>query len=169
MDIKDFLILVKTIRENSGLKCVYPNYYIFIHKGLKRATVNKTGFLSMVDVEYIIVVSAYQWTNLGYTNTSLTQIAMVNNKFEPVDGIQFGDWTFKGLNFTTRFGDYYNAWKPLPKMELTSDPSINNYEPRTMEEWNEFDAWENWEWNSNIENMTSLLKDIHEYATTHKR
>ncbi len=169
MNITEFLALMKTIRENCGLTCVYPNYYIFIHKGLKRATVNKTGFLSMVDVEYIIAVSAYQWKNLGYTNTSLIQLAMVNNKFEPVDGIEFGDWTFKGLNFTIGFGDYYNAWKPSPKMELTSDPSINNYEPRTSEEWEEFESWANWEWKSSIEDMTGLLKDIHEFAATHKK
>ena len=172
MNITDFLATVKAIRENCGLKCVFPNYYIFIHNGLKRATVNHTGFLSMADVEYVIAVSAYQWTNLGYTNTSLTQLAVVDNKFEPVEGIEFGDWTFKGLDFTRHYGNYYNAWKPFPKLELTSDPSINNYEPRPAQaqEWGEeYEKMRLHDWKSSIEDMTGLLKEIHEFTETYKK
>lgn len=157
----DFLRLVGEVRNNCGLECTGPNYYIFIHKDLNRATVNNTGYLSMVDVAYILVVCAYNWKNWGYVNTSLTQLLIVDNSFNSVDSIPFGNWNFKGLQFTTHPGQWYNKWRPLPMLELSTDQSINNFDPRP---WNEPDPFPEWEWpNVDVKNITELLKSIHEF------
>ena len=166
MNIIEFLRLVNEIRNNCGLDCTYPTYYIFINKDLRTATVNKTGYANMVGVECVIVVCAYKWENMGYVNTSLTQLVMVDNLFNPIDGLQFGDWTFKGLGFTTRFGDYYNKWKPYPKLELTSDPSINNYEPMDAEQAAKFPDW-TWT-TSNVDGFAHLLNEIHSFAEANR-
>lgn len=161
MNIIEFLKFVTDLKANCGLDCVDPNYYIFIHNGLKKATVNRVGYINMVDVAYIIVVSPYRWKNLGYTNTSLTQLLMVDNQFNPVESIPFGKWNFKGLNFTTHPGNYYNAWKPYPKLELSSNESINNFERKPIDELEMFPKWE---WPGSIDNITELLKSIHEFT-----
>ncbi|MDE5688394.1 MAG: hypothetical protein K2I18_07205 [Paramuribaculum sp.] len=109
MTIVDFMRLVGEIRNNCGLECTDPNYYIFIHKELKRATVSNTGYICMSDVAYILVVCAYNWKNMGYVNTSLTQLLMVDKDFNPVDEIPFGVWNFKGLQFTTFPYQWYSA------------------------------------------------------------
>lgn len=62
----------------------------------------------MTDVAYVLVVCAYNWENLGYVNNSLTQLLMVDNTFSPVGTIPFGIWNFKGLEFTTHYGQFYN-------------------------------------------------------------
>ena len=158
----EFLKIVGEVRNNCGLDCIGPNYYIFIHKDLKRATVNHTGYICMVDVAYVLVVCAYNWKNWGCINTSLTQLLMVDNTFNPVDTISFGIWNFKGLTFTTHPGQWYNQWRPIPMMELSTNPSINNYEPRP---WDEPDPFPTWEWPYvNIKNMTELLKSIQEFT-----
>ena len=128
---------------------------------MNRATVNNTGYLSMVDVAYILVVCAYNWKNWGYVNTSLTQLLIVDNSFNSVDSIPFGNWNFKGLQFTTHPGQWYNKWRPLPMLELSTDQSINNFDPRP---WNEPDPFPEWEWpNVDVKNITELLKSIHEF------
>ena len=166
MTLIDFLKFIGEIRNNCGLKCTGPNYYIFIHKGLRRATVNNTGYINMCDVEYIIVVCAHNWENMGYINTSLTQLLMVDKHFNPIDGIQFGNWTFKGLGFTRHSGSYYNAWKPYPNLELTSNPSINNYKPMTLEEIEKFPEWD-WK-NGDIKDFTATLEEINAFADANK-
>lgn len=158
----EFLSLVGEVRNNCGLECTGPNYYIFIHKDLTRATVNHTGYISMGDVAFVIVVCAYNWKNLGYLNTSLTQLLMVDSSFNPVDSISFGTWDFKGLQFTTHPGQWYNKWRPLPMLELSEDKSVNNYVPRP---WDAPDSFPEWEWpNVDIKNMTELLKSIKEFS-----
>ncbi|MBD5343551.1 MAG: hypothetical protein HDR83_02175 [Bacteroides sp.] len=158
----DFIKLVSEIRNNCGLDCFGPTYYVFIHKGLKMATVNKTGYCCMDNIEYVIVVCAYRWENLGYTNASLTQLLMVDHDFNPVEYIPFGNWAFKELGFTTRPNDWYNKYMPYPHLELISDPSVNNYKPKTMEEHEKAPKW-----NSkcqDIEDFNTFLNDIHEFS-----
>lgn len=162
MNQVEFLRLVGEIRNNCGLPCFGPTYYVFIHKGLRTATVNKTGYRTMSDVEYIIAVCAYNWKNLGYTNSSLIQLVMVDHDFIPVDSIIFGKWAFKELGFTTRPFDWYNKYKPYPHLELISNPSINNYKPMTVEELEKVPEWE-WKC-TRIEDFNQLLDDIHEFA-----
>ena len=160
----EFLKLVGEVRNNCGLECTGPNYYIFIHKDLKRATVNHTGYHSMIDVAYVLVVCAYNWKNLGYVNTSLTQLFMVDHSLYPLDSIPFGTWNFKGLQFTTHPGQLYNKWRPIPMLELSTEQSINNFAPRT---WNEPDPFPEWEWpNVDIKNITELLMSIKEFVAT---
>lgn len=161
----EFIKLVGEIRNNCGLTCFGPTYYVFIHKGLKTATVNKTGYTNMSNVEYVIAVCAYSWKNLGYTNSSLTQLVMVDHDFYPVDSIIFGNWAFKELQFTLRYGDWYNKYKPYPALELITDPSINNYKPKPVSEWERFPEWE-WKC-SEIEDFNTLLSDIHEFVSAH--
>ena len=166
MNIIDFMKLVGEIRNNCGLKCFGPNYYIFIHKGLKRATVNNTGYINMSDVAYVLVVCAYNWENMGYVNNSLTQLMMVDGLFNPVDAIPFGEWDFKGLCFVTYPGQWYNAWKPEPKLELRSDTSIENYKPKTLEEWNQ-SKFPKWEWSGGATRtyeFQTLLDEINEFV-----
>lgn len=117
----------------------------------------------MSDVAYVLVVCAYNWNNLGYVNTSLTQLVMVDNTFNPVESIRFGEWNFKGLQFTTHYGQFYNKWRPLPMLELFTSPNINNFEARPYDEPNPFPEWE---WPSvDVKNITELLKSIHEFAS----
>lgn len=158
--------LVGEIRNNCGLNCFGPNYYIFIHKALKRATVNNTGYINMSDVAYVIVVCAYNWENMGYVNNSLTQLGMVDSHFNPVDAIPFGEWDFKGLHFTTYYGQWYNAWKPVPNLELRSDPSIENYKSKTLQEW-EQSKFPEWEWSGGVtktSDFQTLLNEINEFV-----
>ena len=158
----EFLKLVGEVRNNCGLECTGPNYYIFIHKDLKRATVNHTGYISMADVAYVLVVCAYNWKNLGYVNTSLTQLMMVDNAYNPVENIPFGGWNFKSLQFTTHPGQWYSAWRPLPMLELSDNPSINNYEEHP---YGEPDPFPEWEWpNVDIKNISGLLNSIQKFA-----
>lgn len=165
MNLIDFLKLVGEIRNNCGLECTGPNYYIFIHKGLKRATVNNTGYINMSDVEYIIVVCAHNWKNLGYVNTSLTQLLMVDKDFNSVEDIPFGEWSFKGLSFITFYGQWYSAWRPYPKLELTSDPRINNY--GIIDDY--VKKFPEWEWpNADIKQFQLYLDSINEFAEKHQ-
>ena len=165
MNQVEFLRIVGEVRSNCGLECTGANYYIFIHKDLNRVTVNRTGYVSMVNIAYVIVVSAYNWKNMGYVNTSLTQLLMVDNAFEPVENISFGIWNFKGLMFVPHRGQYYNAWRPVPMLELSDDPSVNNFEARP---WDEPDPFPEWEWpHVTIENISELFKSVTEFARTH--
>ena len=159
----EFIKLVGEIRNNCGLSCFGPTYYIFIHKGLRTASVNKTGYANMSDVEYVIAVCAYRWINLGYTNSSLTQLVLVDHDFNPVDSIIFGNWAFKELKFTLRPYDWYNQYKPYPALELISDPTINNYKPMKQEELERFPKWE-WKC-QDIEDFDRFLTDIHNFVT----
>jgi len=87
---------------------------------------------------------------------------MVDSSFNPVDSISFGTWDFKGLQFTTHPGQWYNKWRPLPMLELSEDKSVNNYVPRP---WDAPDSFPEWEWpNVDIKNMTELLKSIKEFS-----
>lgn len=166
MNITDFLKVVRAVRDNCGLDCDGSNYYVFVHKDLKSATVNKTGYTNMSNVGYIIVVCPYKWKNWGYVNISLTQLMMVDSNFEPVDSIHMGEWNFKGLGFITFPGTFYNAWRPYPKMELVSDTNVNNYAPIADDEPNPFPQWV---WPSTtIENATDLFKSIDEFVKSHK-
>ncbi|MBD5267697.1 MAG: hypothetical protein HDS41_05890 [Bacteroides sp.] len=158
----DFLKLVNEIRNNCGLECFGPTYYIFIYKDLRRATVNKTGYVNMNDVEYVIAVCAYRWENLGYHNSSLTQLVMVDHDFNPVDSITFGNWALRELGFTNRINDWYNKYKPYPHLELISDPSINNYKPMEPAEIERFPQWD-WKC-QRIEDFNTFLTDVHEFA-----
>ncbi len=159
----EFIEIVGKVRNNCGCDCFGPTYYIFINKDLRRAIVNKTGYANMTDIGYIIAVCAYHWENLGYTNSSLMQLVMVDHDFNPVDKIIFGNWAFVELGFTTRPFDWYNKYKPYPHLELISDPSINNYKPMTMEE---LERVPEWEWKCQyIEDFGTLLSDIHEFSS----
>lgn len=159
----EFLKLVGEVRNNCGLECTGPNYYIFIHKDLKRATVNQTGYISMADIAYVLVVCAYNWKNWGYVNTSLTQLLMADNAYNSVENIPFSAWNFKGLRFTKHPGQWYSAWRPLPMLELSDNPSINNYEEHP---YGEPDPFPEWEWpNVDIKNITPLLTSIHEFIS----
>ena len=156
--------LVGEIRNNCGLKCFGPNYYIFIHKGLNRATVNNTGYINMSDVAYVLVVCTYNWENMGYVNNSLTQLVMVDGLFNPVDAIPFGEWDFKGLQFTTYPGQWYSKWKPIPLLVLRSDPSINNDMSRPIEDPSKF---MDWKWSGGITQTNDfqvLLTEINEFV-----
>ena len=160
MNLIDFLKLVGEIRNNCGLECTGPNYYIFIHKGLKRATVNCTGYINMCDVEYIIVVCAHNWKYLGCVNTSLTQLLMVDNEFNSIESIPFGEWAFKGLSFK-----WYRAWRPYPKLELVSNPRINNYD--IFDEYVE--KFPEWIWpNADIKQFQLYLNSINEFVEKNK-
>ena len=166
MNIIDFMKLVGEIRNNCGLKCFGPNYYIFIHKGLKKATVNNTGYINMDNIAYVLVVCAYNWENMGYINNSLTQLVMVDGMFNPVDAIPFGEWDFKGLEFTTFPGQWYSKWKPYPKLALRADPSINNFEPGSADEPSKFPEWE---WHGDVNHdFQTLLDDINKFAEANK-
>lgn len=115
----------------------------------------------MADITYVLVVCAYNWKNLGYVDTSLTQLLMVDHTFSPIESIPFGRWNFKGLQFTTHPGQWYSAFRPLPILEFTTNPSVNNFEARP---WNEPDPFPKWEWpNVDIKNMTELLKSIQKF------
>lgn len=161
----EFLRLVGEVRNNCGLECIGPNYYIFIHKDLKRATVNQTGYIGMRDIAYVLVVCAYNWKNMGYVNTSLIQLLMVDSVFDPVESIPFGLWNFKGLQFSTHPGQFYNKWRPLPMLELSTDRTINNFESRP---WDEPDPFPEWEWpHVDVKNMTELLKSVNEFCNHH--
>ena len=166
MNIIDFIKLVNEIRNNCVLDCFGPTYYIFIHKGLRRATVNNTGYVNMSDVEYIFAVCAYHWKNLGYLNSSFTQLVMADHDFNPIDSITFGNWSVRELGFTNRHGEWYNKYKPYPKMELISDPSINNYKPMTMKEHERISKiCPEWDWKcQRIEDFDTLLTEIHEFV-----
>lgn len=119
----------------------------------------------MCDVEYIIVVCGYNWKNLGYNNQSLTQLLMVDKDFNPVDSIPFGEWIFKGLGFHTFPGQYYNAWLPYPRLELSSDPRIKNY--GLIDEFVE--KFPEWEWpNEGIKEFQRLLTSINEFVEANK-
>ena len=163
MTLIEFLKLVGEIRNNCGLDCFGPNYYIFIHKGLRTATVNKTGYINMNNVEYVIVVCAYRWTNLGYTNSSHTQLVMVDHDFNPVDEIIFGNWAFKELGFTQQPSQWYDKYKPYPHLELISDPTINNYKPMTDEEYERVPKWD-WQCLF-VEDFNILLTDIQNFVS----
>lgn len=116
----------------------------------------------MADVAYVLVVCAYNWKNLGYVNTSLTQLMMVDNAYNPVENIPFGGWNFKGLQFTTHPGQWYSAWCPLPILELISDPNVNNL--GTLP-YDETDSFPEWEWpNVDIKNISGLLNSIQKFA-----
>ena len=163
----DFLRTIEQIRNSCGLDCSGPNYYVFIHKDLRRATVNHTGYISMSDVACVLVVCAYNWKNMGYVNTSLIQLAMVDQSFQPIEKIQFGKWNFKGLQFTRFYGEYYNAWRPIPILELSTDSSVNNLlsQPYVGPE-----PFPEWEWpNVDVKQMTEILKSINEFAETYSK
>lgn len=158
----EFIKLVGEIRNNCGLDCNGPNYYIFIHKDLTNASVNQTGYTMLTDKAFIIVVCAYNWSNWGYTNTSLTQLLMVDTKFDPIDGIRFGSWIFRGLQFTRHYGQFYNAWRPLPKLELISNSLVNNFVEKPYDAPEYFPEWE---WPCvDINNITELFRSIHEFS-----
>lgn len=121
--------------------------------------------MNMSDVACVIVVCAYRWQNMGYVNNSLTQLMMVDGSFSSIESLPFGAWNFRGLTFTTFYGQYYNAWRPLPKLEFSADPSINNYEGRR---WGDPDPFPEWEWPSaDIKEFNKLLKSIQEFVKTH--
>lgn len=168
MNQVESLKLVGEFRNNCGSLDLSPiyffgtTYYIFIHEGLRTATVNKTGDINMSGVEYVITVRACNCKNFGYTYSSLQQLAMVDHDFIPINSINFGNWNFIGLGFTNRPYDWYDQYKPYPHLTLASDPSINNYRPMTDDEMERFPKWE-WKCNS-IEDFNTLLTDIHEFA-----
>lgn len=156
MDITQFLKLVGEIRANCGLDCFGPNYYIFIKKGLKTAIVNKTGYVNMSDVAYVLVVCAYRWENLGYVNSSLTTLVMVDSGFQPVDKIPFGSWDMVSLDFTIRPGDWYNKWKPYPILELAGKPEVNTNSCECP-----YELILN---NISVENFSAVLDDINKFV-----
>lgn len=162
MKLIDFLNLVGAVRNSSGTEYCGLNYYIFIHEDLKTATVNQSGYADMSDVAYVIVVCAYKWNNSIYTNTSLTQLIMADKNFNPIDSIPFGIWNFKGLQFTTFKGCWYDKYRPIPILELSTDPSVNNSLNRP---YNASDPFPKWEWpTARIEGLSELLESINEFV-----
>ena len=164
MKLIDFLNLVGAVRNSSGTEYSGLNYYIFIHEDLKTATVNQSGYVDMSDVACVIVVCAYKWENFGYTNTSLTQLMMADKNFDPIDNIRFGIWNFKGLQFTTFESSWYDEYRPIPYLELSTDPSLNNSLNRP---YNESDPFPKWEWPTvRIDGLSKLLESINEFVET---
>lgn len=158
MTITEFLKAVREIKEAKSLDYTDPTYFIFIHNGLKTATVNQTGFHSMAGIAYVIVVTAYRWTNFGYVNTSLTTLMMVDNQFNPVDKIPFGSWDFE-LSFSRHPGSYYDAWCPYPIMTLASDSRINT---------NQSKCPYHWDWPQPcITDFNTVLKSVNEFVAAY--
>lgn len=124
MNQLEFIKLVNVLRETSGYDTFDPPYYIFIKKGLRNAVVNRTGYINMSDVAYVIVVIKYRWQNMGYVNSSLTTLLMTDHEFNAVESIPFGEWNMT-LEFTGRYGDWYNKYAPYPVLTLASDPDVN--------------------------------------------
>jgi|GEM_PF-4172598 len=161
MNIIDFLKLIGEIRNNCGLDCFGPNYYVFIHKDLKRATVNSTGYVNMSDIAYVIVATGHRWQNLGYVNSGLTVLAMVDSEFNPVDKIPFGDWDMT-IRFTQERGQWYNKYAPFAILELREDPKINS---------NKTDFPYEWDWHYglfSIDNFTPLLTNVNEFIKAYE-
>lgn len=89
---------------------------------------------------------------------------MVDNDFNAVDEILFDTWNFKGLQFYNFPGQWYNAWRPIPKLALSVDHSVNNYEGP----WGEPDPFPEWEWPCvDIKGFSYLLKSIHEFTQSY--
>ncbi|MBD5232749.1 MAG: hypothetical protein HDS65_01070 [Bacteroidales bacterium] len=88
---------------------------------------------------------------------------MVDNEFSPIENVLLGAWNFKGLKFTVLPGQWYYAWRPIPMLELASDPNVNNFEARPCDEPDPFPEWE-WP-NVDVKNITPLLTSLHEFIS----
>lgn len=105
-----FLTTIQYIKQQMEENFLPMNYFVIIDKELRTAKTYQSLPTNLDNVEWIIVVSPYNWGNLGYTNTSLKMVGMYNRYFIPTDVIPFSDWWLTGLGFIKHFGQYYNAW-----------------------------------------------------------
>lgn len=155
-----FLADIQQTKQQMKEDFLPTNYFIIIEEWLKTSKTYQTLPTDLSKAVWIIVVSPYNWVNLGYTNTSLKVIGMYRpDDFLRRNSIPFGDWELTDIGFICHFGQYYNAWQPYPilshrykKNELTA----HNY--KWTEKFGVFD----------INNMNHFINAIWEFEKEYK-
>ena len=147
-----FLATIQDTKQQMKEDFLPTNFFILIEKWVKTAKTYKTLPSDLSNAVCIIVVSPYNWTNLGYANTSLKVVGMYNpDDFLERSSIPFGDWELIDIGFICHFGQYYNAWRPYPILKhryKMNELTAHNYN------WSEkFGAFD-------INNMSPFLEAI---------
>lgn len=113
-----FLATIQETKQQMEEDFLPTNYFILIENWVKTAKTYQTLPSNLSNAACIIVVSPYNWTNLGYVNTSLKLVGMYRpDDFSKRSTIPFGNWELTDIGFICHFGQYYNAWQPYPILE----------------------------------------------------
>ncbi|MCD7939848.1 MAG: hypothetical protein LUH50_07075 [Bacteroides intestinalis] len=147
-----FLATIQQTKQQMKEDFLPTNYFIIIEEWMKTTKTYQKLPKDLSNAVWIIVVSPYNWTNLGYVNTSLKVVGMYRpDSFQKSNAIPFGDWELYDIGFICDFGQYYNAWQPYPKLRhryKANELTAHNYK------WTEnFGIF-------NINNMNSFIDAI---------
>ena len=128
MNREQFFNFIEVQKES--MPADFTDDYLFVLIDLsqkKPLFCNQNSFpIKLTNYQWIICVCTYRWENAGYTNYSHKLIGMYDKELQPIDYIPFGFWLLKDIKFSCGFGQFFNAYCPVPYMVSRFNSDLNS-------------------------------------------